>query len=368
MGKVWLAVQPLALAILIGTGVLLLLWFVSRTVWIWVDVVVALILSSAMSPVIQVIQRPRFPPGGWRIPRGVALIIVYIFAALIIGIGGLLVVSLLIGEVISIGNNLPFWGTSPADILIGIARALRLPPELIPSATQLSAELRQAGSALIASAAAAVPNVVTFVTELIIVLTLAAFLILGSESALDFVVSLAPPRHRDQTRLVMQRMGSALGSWILGIGASMVVVGTLSAIVAAVLGLPAPVLFGLFSATLELTPMLGQILMVIPAVLTGLLQSPLVAFEAAIAFALIAVLDVSIISPLVAGRSVRLSPIVVALAIPIGATLYGGTGAVLSIPVTGALQIFLQEVILPWLHRHQEAAGISGTERPNRAA
>lgn len=365
MEKIRLAVQPLALAILFGVGVLLFLGFISQTVWIWVDVLVALILSSAMSPVIRLIQGPRLPPGGWHVPRGVALLIVYLLAGLIIGGGGFLVLSLLIAQIVEIGRNLPFWGMSPVDFLINLAHALNLPPSMIPSAAQISAELRQAGGNLIASGAAIFPNFLTFVTDLVIVLTLAAFLVIDSERVLSFLVSLFPTHHRSHADQVLRRMGSALGNWILGLGASMAIVGFLSASAAGFLGLPAPVLFGLLSAALELTPMLGQILMVVPAVLAGLLQSPLVAFEAAIAYTIIAALEVSIISPLVAGRSVRLSPIVVAIAIPVGATLYGGTGAILSIPVSGALQIFVQEVILPWLHRNE---GAPEAEQSDRAA
>ncbi|HEX5414113.1 MAG TPA: AI-2E family transporter [Chloroflexota bacterium] len=372
MEKIWLAIQPLAVAILIGAGVVLFLWFISQTVWIWVDVVMALILSSAMSPIVALAERSSLPPGGWHVPRSVALIIVYVLAALIIGVGGFLITSLLIEQVSSIGSNLPYWGAPPSIFVTRLALDLHLPPALVPTAAQLSAELRNAGSVLIAYTTSAIPTFITFVTDVIIVLTIAAFLVIDSERALNFLVSLFPSGQQERARQVTIRMGSALGNWILGLSASMAIIGVLSASTAAILGLPAPVLFGLLSALLELTPMLGQVLMVIPAVLVGLLQSPLVAAEAAVAYVVIAVLEMSVIGPLVAGRSVRLSPIVVAIAIPVGATLYGGLGAILSIPVSGAVQIFLTQVVLPWLHR-QEGSPEAPSEPPeaehsNRAA
>lgn len=362
--KVRLAVAPLATTVAIGFGFLILLWFISQTIWLWVVVLIALILASAMKPLVNLIQRPGFPPTGWHLPKGVAIFLVYLFLGLTLGVGAFVVGKLVVTEIATIAIALPGVGVSPLASVQELARSLNLPPNLLPSGTQLASVLRQLAAAVVASAASTIPDFVTFIVRFFIVLTLAAFLVIESDRALDFWVSLFPVPRREQVRDITTRMGRTMGSWMLGMGAQMVIIGTVSGLTAALLGLPGPALFGLLAALLELAPSLGQILMVIPAVALALLQSPVVALEAAIAFTIIAQIDSTILSPMVAGRAVQLSPILVVTAIPIGLTLYGGLGAILSIPVAAALQIFVQEIVLPWLH-HLQGAPSEPIETPH---
>jgi predicted PurR-regulated permease PerM len=370
--RVWLVLRPLVLWTLVILGVVFLVWLVSQTVWIWVVVLLALILSAAMRPLVRLLQRLHPPGSDLHLSRGLSLLIVYIVLGTLIGVGSIVLADLVIGEVQSITAAYPVLSRRPADLVTELVNSLALPAALVPSPAAVSAQLRAFASTVVAGAASVVPDVLTFFVRLIFVMTLAAFMVLQGENTQNFLVSLLPPNRREHARVVSGRMGAALGNWILGLGVSMIIIGVISGAAAALIGLPAPALFGILSALLEASPMLGQILMVIPAVLVGLLISPVVAVEAAIAYTIIAVLDGSVISPLVQARAVHLSPVVIVVAIPIGATLYGGLGAILSIPICGALQIFAQDVILPWIHEQYgervEPAQETHEEPPRRAA
>jgi len=112
--------------------------------------------------------------------------------------------------------------------------------------------------------------------------------------------------------------------------------------------------------------------MVIPGFLLGIAQLPLVALEAVVAFAIIAEVNASLLAPWIARWSVSLSPLIVVIAIPLGGALYGAVGALAAIPVIAAIQIFVVDVVIPWVHR-VEGEPISSTEsrppgEPGRAA
>ena len=371
--RVRLTIPPLAITVAIFFGFLFLVWFVSQTVWVWVVALIALILAAAMNPLVNLVQRLAFPPHGWHIPRGLAVFLVYLLLFVTLGLGGVIVGNLLVDEIASIlgGSTLPALAAELAAPG-GLAEALHIPSSLVPSSTQIVVSLRQIGTALLAGIAATIPNFVTFIVRFFIVLTLGAFLVINSGRALDFWVSLFPVRRQSQVRDLSSRMGRTMGWWLLGLATQMIVIGTISGVTAGLLGLPGPALFGFAAAILELAPSLGQILMVIPAVILGATISPVTALLAAIAYTVIALIDGSLLSPMVAGRAVKLSPILVVIAIPIGLTLYGGLGAILSIPVTAAIQIFVEDVVLPWLHHLEEApseaAGEPGPEHEERAA
>src|SRR6185437_8730738 len=114
---------------------------------------------------------------------------------------------------------------------------------------------------------------------------------------------------------------------------------------------------GILAAIIQLIPVTGAILMAIPGFLLGLLQSPTVAVEVALAYAIIAQINASYFAPAIARWSVRLSPLVVIVAVPLGGALYGAIGALIAIPVAAAIQIVVTEIVLPWLHHVQGETG-----------
>ncbi|HEX5414980.1 MAG TPA: AI-2E family transporter, partial [Chloroflexota bacterium] len=214
--KIWLAIPPLAVTVVIAFGVLFLAWFVSQTLWVWVVVLIALILASAMTPLVNLIQRPSLPPSGWHIPRGLAVFLVYLFLSVLLGVGGIIVGNLLIDEITGLLNRATIPAlTSDLSVPQQVAATLHLPPALVPSSAQLADVLRQIGSALLLGITAGIPNVVTFIVRLFIVLTLGAFLVISSAPALNFWVSLFPVRRQAQVRDVTTRMGRTMGWWLL---------------------------------------------------------------------------------------------------------------------------------------------------------
>jgi predicted PurR-regulated permease PerM len=120
-----------------------------------------------------------------------------------------------------------------------------------------------------------------------------------------------------------------------------------------VLGLPYPTIFGVMTAVLDLTPMLGPALMSIPAGLAGLSISPLIGALAAAYLITLAELEGHLLHPLITGHLVRLDPIAVIIAIPIGLALYGPIGALIAVPVTAALHVVSDTILLPWLRRRE---------------
>jgi predicted PurR-regulated permease PerM len=247
-----------------------------------------------------------------------------------------------------------------------------VPPDLVPTHDSVVRVFRGVFTNAIVFVRSAIPNFIGFVANFFMVLTLSAFLIVESASALGFATSLVPPSQRPLARDLLVRSGRTMGGWVLGTATESAIVGLASGLVAWVLGLPGPALMGVLGAIIQFIPITGPILMVIPGFLLGMLQSPTVAIEAVIGYALIAQLNASFLAPVIARWSVSLSPIIVILAIPFGGALYGATGALIAIPVAAALQIFVTGVVIPWIHRMQGPEGVlpaaPPAERLGRAA
>ena len=123
------------------------------------------------------------------------------------------------------------------------------------------------------------------------------------------------------------------------------VAGTVSTAVLLVLGVPYAVALGLIVGLLDLIPLAGATLAAIIVSAVGFLHSTTAGIVLVIFFVVYQQLENHVLQPLVYGRTVQLSPLIVLIAVLMGAELAGVIGALGAIPVAGSIQV----VLLDWL-------------------
>ena len=109
-------------------------------------------------------------------------------------------------------------------------------------------------------------------------------------------------------------------------------------------GVDFPVMWGVFAFLFNYIPNIGSIIAAVPAVLLALIQlGPLPAGIAALGFLLVNILVGSVIEPKVMGQGIGLSVLVVFLSLAFWGWVLGPIGMLLSVPLTMAVKIALQE-------------------------
>jgi predicted PurR-regulated permease PerM len=111
--------------------------------------------------------------------------------------------------------------------------------------------------------------------------------------------------------------------------------------------------FGLFFGLMELVPYVGPVLGAIPPVLVALVQDPLMAVWVALLFVALQQLEGHVVAPNVFGRTLRLNPLLVILALLLGGQIYGFVGALVALPIAAVLRetlVYLRRhlVFEPW--------------------
>jgi predicted PurR-regulated permease PerM len=99
---------------------------------------------------------------------------------------------------------------------------------------------------------------------------------------------------------------------------------------------------------MEVIPLVGPILAAIPAILFGLLKSPVVALWTLVVYTVIHQIENHIIVPQLTSRAVGLNPVVVIIALLIGSELMGLRGIILGVP----LAVIIVEIIKDFGHSH----------------
>jgi len=134
-------------------------------------------------------------------------------------------------------------------------------------------------------------------------------------------------------------------------------VGVLTGIVLAILGVPYAIALGLIVAILDLIPLAGATIAAIIVGAVAFLHSVPAGIIVVVFFIVYQQVENHILQPVVYGRTVQLSPLVVLISVLIGAELAGVLGALAAIPVAGTLQVIFAD----WLrHRRAQPAPETG--------
>jgi len=124
------------------------------------------------------------------------------------------------------------------------------------------------------------------------------------------------------------------------------VVGGLAVFGLWVVGMPFWLILGLVVGVANLVPMLGSVIGGIPVLLVAVLAKPPVYLLIALAVLLVShAVDGYILSPIVLRETTDLHPIVVLLAVLTGGAVLGVWGILAAVPVAGAIQVLVLEVI-----------------------
>jgi AI-2 transport protein TqsA len=119
--------------------------------------------------------------------------------------------------------------------------------------------------------------------------------------------------------------------------------GSLVAAAAAFLDVDFALFWGLLAFLLNYIPTVGSFVAAIPAVLVALLQlGPGTALALAIAYLVVNVVVGSMVDPILIGRELRLSPIVVLVSLVFWGWAWGPIGAFLSVPLTVTIRMVME--------------------------
>ena len=187
------------------------------------------------------------------------------------------------------------------------------------------------------------------VSHLVITFSFAPFLIYFMLSWQQHVrsstVMLFAMEHRHTAYMTLGAISRMIRSFVVAnlmIGLFMVVI---TVAIFGLYGLPFFLVVGTLSGFLSLVPYLGLCLALVPLLTVGLGQIPsgdLVALASAVA--IIHVFALNILYAKLLGRSLRLNPLAVTLALLFWGWLWGGMGLILAVPILGAAKIVFDNV------------------------
>ncbi|MBK9119998.1 MAG: AI-2E family transporter [Phycisphaerales bacterium] len=357
------------------TGLVLLLGLLYGLTPVLTPLLLAFALAYILNPVVTWFEQRH------RVARLTTTIVVFSLAALLFTGGGIYAVTATMGQLITFQARLPIYveriGTFLTELNLPQGEWIGAPT----TAPDASAEagpttppghvldwwqaarpyLQEHGTAVAGTAIRTVQtvfsNIATIATLFVLVPMFAFYFLWRFNDMMAAVRDHLPVDYRPTIVHIVQTADEAIANFFRGRLIVSLLVGLLSAIGWTLVGVPYSVPLGLLAGLFNLVPFLS-----ILALPLALLSAYAGALDAGTAwtvpliltmgvFLAVQALESFLLSPAIEGQASGLHPLVIVVALLIGAQLAGLLGMLLAIPVTSTLKVLGAQYVLPEVRR-----------------
>ncbi len=305
----------------------------------------AMFLAALIDPFADYFER-------WKIPRGLAAIIIYIVGLSLVSSLVVLLWNPITNE---LGNFFNYFG----PVLQSLTGSdFTFNPDLASqtftnSLASIVATARQSGvSQTVPQIIALGSSAIGSVTAILVVLILAFFMVAEKTALVRAVAFVAPAEYQPFVMQISGKLRDRLGSWLRGELVLMICVFLMTYVVLLALNIPYALVLALMAGMFEIIPFLGPFVSSIPAVVLALAVSPVHAIITAGAYVLVQSVEGNILVPKIMQHATGVNPIVSLLAVLIGWRVGGIVGASLAIPVALVISVFLEEIYFVHSTKH----------------
>ena len=178
-----------------------------------------------------------------------------------------------------------------------------------------------------------ISSIISGGVNLLIGLLVGLYMLFDFDSVKSHLYSLIPNKYQKDTVDLLDKLNNNLKSYVHGTLLIMLILFVFQSIALSIVGLEAPLVFGLFCAITNIIPYVGPYIGGVPAVVVGLSISPMTGVLALIAVVIAQLLESYFLQPVVMGKTMKLHPVTIMLGLLIFAHFFGILGMIVATPV-----------------------------------
>jgi predicted PurR-regulated permease PerM len=183
------------------------------------------------------------------------------------------------------------------------------------------------------------------ILSFVLVVVLSFYFSVTKDGVKNFLQIITPQRHEAYVIDLWTRTQKKIGAWMQGQLVLGILVGVLTFLFLSIFKIKHALLLGVLAGVFELIPLFGSTLAAVPAVFVGFNQGGFpTALTVVFIYLVIQQFENHLFYPQVVKKLVGISPLLVILALVIGAKLGGVVGVILAIPASVLLVEYLEDV------------------------
>src|SRR5919109_1631705 len=298
----------------------------------------AVVVVYLLNPLVTALERRG-------VPRLAGAGIVYVLFILLVALAVNLLVPVVTRQVTQVVEHFPDYVAGAQTQVRRLAARFGAEPNFRLDADQVrnwlaAGENRQAVTRYLTGLRTFTTSLLSTLVIFVIGPIMAFYLLVDLPRLQRGAMALVPPARREEIRGLMDRISQAVGGFFRGQLLVALFVGVASSLGLWAVGLAFWLLVGMVAGVFNLVPLIGPFigggLAVVIALISG---EPLKALWAALVLLAVQQLDNHLISPNVMSRTVQLHPVVVMLALLVGASFAGLFGMLVIVPLVAVAKI-----------------------------
>lgn len=296
----------------------------------------AILLAVAIDPLVDRLETRR-------IPRALAIVLVYLLLLGVLSVVVGLLVPVLIGETSQLSANLPKITRQvlalPTTWITPYFPSLRQQLSSSNLTDQLSGETGAIAGGVGGLLVDIGKRLTTILISTLLILVVGFFMANDARFAPRVIARFFPPRYRPTAADLARQIGGRLGHWARAQALVGLFFGVTFGIGLALMGVPYALALGVAGGVLELIPYVGGAIVTGLGMLVALAVSPWLALGVLGLYLVVANIESHVVYPKLVGDIVGLHPLVIIVALFIGAEAKGVMGALLAVPVAVVIQV-----------------------------
>ncbi len=319
-------------AVLIVLGIWFL-WFVRDIVGI---LIASLLLASLIDPFADWFAKRR-------IPRGLAVLIVYVILISLSMVMLLLMIPIVAEQGTQLLSNLNGY-YDEASQSFGHLEQWSQQYGFSENITGSIQSFQEWASGWSSSIFSTVTGVIGGIAAFVVILVLTFYIVVEDDKVRKSFHHLAPAQYQPYLSHLIKKIQKKMGDWLRAQLILSFLVGLLVYIGLSLLGVKYALLLALLAALFEVVPYVGPVAAVIPALIVGFGVSPVLGFSVLVVYIVVQQLENHILVPKIMQKVTGLSPIFSIVALLVGIKVAGLLGAILSIPLATMAAVMLEDL------------------------
>ncbi len=291
---------------------------------------IAILLTAAIDPAVDWMQRKK-------IPRSAGVILIYAILFSAIGLS----ISLLIPPLVSQSREFSRNSATYSRELDSLKVYLEAHNMNFGFFNISDSRLSNLSETLFSQTI----GIFSSIISIFVILVTVFYMAVKEDGIKRFIVSVTPEKHKKYAASLTERIEYKIGKWVQGQLFLMLIIFVLDFVGLAAIGIPYALALALFAGLMEIIPYVGPIISAIPGIILGFLISPLAGMLALLVYFLAQEIEAHIIVPQVMKKAVGLNPVTVILALLVGFQLSGVLGAILAVPLATMASVFIGDLM-----------------------
>ena len=168
------------------------------------------------------------------------------------------------------------------------------------------------------------------------------FLLIKFNEAPANLKLIIPTKYKKEVWGLLSRINYILNKFIRGTLYSSLIIFGATFIGLLILKVPAAIILAIFCAVTNVIPYIGPYIGAVPAIIIGFTVSPLTGILVIVILAVIQTIEGNILSPIIMGKTVKLSPVTILIGLLVFGYFLGMLGMIIATPIIAVIK----EIIL----------------------